>query len=318
MKRVLLTGATGFIGRQAIRPLRDRGYEVHTVSSRAVSSPAVGVPGGGGDGGLEGLVPHQADLLDPAAIAELVDRVRPTHLLHLAWYAEPGKFWTSPENDRWVAASRVLLCAFAQAGGRRAVVAGTCAEYDWSAGAVCREGVTPVEPATLYGRAKATLHAETAAYYSEDGMPTLGWGRIFFLYGPAEHPARLVSSVIRALLDGRPAPCSHGRQVRDFLHTADVAAGFAALLDTEDVSGAVNIASGEPVTIARLVGLVGEACGRPELIELGALPAREDDPPLLVADVRRLRDEVGFLPALALADGIAATVDWWRRELAGG
>jgi nucleoside-diphosphate-sugar epimerase len=311
MKRVLLTGATGFIGRQTIRPLRDRGYEVHAVSSRTIDI-------GRADGGLDGLVIHQTNLLDPGATADLVERVRPTHLLHLAWYAEPGKFWTSPENDRWVAASRVLLCAFAQAGGRRVVVAGTCAEYDWSAVGVCREGVTPVAPATAYGRAKAGLHAATAAYFAEDGMPTLAWGRIFFLYGPGEHPARLVSSVIRALLDGRPAPCSHGRQVRDFLDTADVAAGFAALLDSDDVSGAVNVASGDPVTIARLVGLVGEACGRPELIELGALPTREDEPPVLVADVRRLHDEVGFRPRLTLADGIAQTVEWWRQELGAG
>ncbi|HEY5198083.1 MAG TPA: NAD(P)-dependent oxidoreductase [Solirubrobacteraceae bacterium] len=304
MKRVLLTGATGFVGRQAIGPLRDRGYDVHAVSSRRPRENAADVHW------------HTADLLDHAAASDLVRRVQPTHLLHLAWYAEPGKFWTSPENDRWLAASRRLLDVFADAGGRRAVVAGTCAEYDWSGGGRCREGITPLHPATPYGRAKAALHAEVAESFARAGMPSLGWGRIFFLYGPAEDPRRLVSSVIDAILDGRPALCSHGRQVRDFLHTADVAAGFAALLDADHVHGAVNVASGEPVTIAELVGLIGRACARPDLIELGALTARADDPPLLVADTRRLQAEVGFVTRRTLADGIASTVQWWRHERA--
>jgi nucleoside-diphosphate-sugar epimerase len=314
MKRVLLTGASGFIGRQAIGPLRDRGYEVHAVSSHV--HPPAHAHGAADLPADEDVVWHVADLLDPASASDLVDRVRPTDLLHLAWYAEPGRFWTSPENERWLAASRVLLGAFAAAGGRRAVVAGTCAEYDWSPGGVCREDVTPLRPATPYGRAKAALHADVARSYGQAGMPTLGWGRIFFLYGPGEHPDRLVSSVIGALLDGRPAPCSHGRQVRDFLHVADVAAAFVALLDAGHVNGAVNIASGRPVTIADLVGLIGRACDRPDLIELGAIPARPDEPPVLVADVERLRTDVGFVSDHSLADGIASTVDWWRRRRA--
>jgi nucleoside-diphosphate-sugar epimerase len=318
MKRVLLTGATGFVGSQAIGPLRELGYEVHAVSSRALpvvdaaadaaADPPESAPGG--------VFWHRADLLDPDVPVALVRRVAPTHLLHLAWYAEPGRFWTSPENERWLAASRLLLSAFAEAGGRRAVVAGTCAEYDWSVGGAYLEGITPLRPSTVYGRAKAALHADAARCYAGPGRPSLGWGRIFFLYGPGEHPARLVSSAVIALLEGRPARCSHGRQIRDFMHTADAAAAFAALLDDERVTGAVNIASGEPLTIADLVRLIGDICGRPELVELGALPPRADEPGTLVADVRRLREEVGFVPGRTLAGGVAATVDWWRGELA--
>ncbi len=304
MKRVLLTGATGFLGAQAIAPLRDRGYEVHAVSSRA-TLPA----------DIDGVVWHAADLLAEGSAVDLVRRVEPTDLLHLAWYAQPGKFWTSPENARWLAASQVLLRSFAEAGGRRAVVAGTCAEYDWSGDGPRREDATPVNPATPYGQAKAALYAAAAAAYAGPGTPSLAWGRIFFLYGPREHPQRLVSSVIAALLNGRPAACSHGRQVRDFLHSADVAAAFAALLDSH-VDGPVNVASGDPVTIAELVGLIGRTCGRPELIELGALAARPDDPPVLVADVRLLRDEVGFTPSRTLVEGVSSTVEWWRAHAA--
>jgi nucleoside-diphosphate-sugar epimerase len=301
-KRVLLTGGTGFIGRHAVEVLLARGYEVHVVARR--SEPPI----------RANVLWHQADLLDPTASQALIDAIEPSHLLHLAWYATPGAFWTSEANVHWLEASLRLLRAFADGGGHRAVVAGTSAEYDWSVGGVLREAVTPVAPRTLYGQCKAALYAVTEPLYAAPDGPTLGWGRVFFLYGPHEHPDRLVSSVTRALLKGHSAPTSHGRQIRDFLHSADVASAFVALLDSE-VAGPVNIGSGTPVTIAEVVGLVAEATGRRELLQLGAIPARADEPAQLVADVGRLRDEVGFVPRFTLEEGIRSTVEWWRQTL---
>jgi nucleoside-diphosphate-sugar epimerase len=281
VSRVLLTGASGFIGSHARAALGERGHEV--------------------------LAPR-VDLLQPGAAEELVRATGATHLLHLAWYAVPGKFWTAPENDSWVEATLRLLRAFYAAGGERAVGAGTCAEYDWSPGGVLSETDTPVRPATPYGQAKA----QTFAAASDLGP--LAWGRIFFLYGPGEHPDRLVSSVTRRLLAGEEAPTTEGTQVRDFMHVADVAGAFAALLDS-GVTGAVNIGSGVPVTVRELVEEVGRAAGRPELLRPGALPQREGEPPELVADVRRLRDEVRFTPHHDLKSGIAETVEWWRGKI---
>jgi nucleoside-diphosphate-sugar epimerase len=240
----------------------------------------------------------------------LVERVRPTHLLHLAWYAEHGRFWTSTENVRWVEASLGLLRAFGDFGGERAVIAGTCAEYDWSTGGRCIEDVTLLAPSTLYGSCKHALRIAAQAWSSEVGIE-FAWGRIFLVYGPGEHAGRLVPSVAKAVLGGQPALCSHGRQLRDFLHSADVADGFAALLDSR-VCGAVNIGSGEPTSIGELVECVASAAGRPDLLRLGAIPAREGEPMELVADVGRLRDEVGWAPSLTVAEGIGQTVDWWR------
>jgi nucleoside-diphosphate-sugar epimerase len=282
LKRVLVTGATGFVGRQTLAPLERRGFDVHAVGSR------------------------DADLLAAGTAARLIDDVQPTHLLHLAWYAEPGAFWESAENARWRDASVRLLEAFAASGGTRAVAAGTCAEYDWNGDGLLSEGSTPLEPRTAYGQAK------NAVREAAGGMRlSLGWGRIFFLYGPDEDERRLVASVTRALLAGTPARTTHGRQVRDFLHVADVGDAFAALLDS-GVEGAVNVGSGEGVAVADVVGRIAAVVGRPELVELGALEAPGGDPPLLVADVRRLRDEVGWRPSRSLDEGLRDTVEWWR------
>jgi nucleoside-diphosphate-sugar epimerase len=252
---------------------------------------------------------HRCDLLDTTAAAALVAEVRPTHLLHFAWYAEPGKFWDAPQNAPWVAASLGLLEAFAAAGGQRATFAGSCAEYDWAEG-VLSEQETPLAPATYYGAAKNALRAVAEGFAARRGV-SFSWGRIFFVYGPHEHPDRLVSSLARALVRGEPAPTSEGSQRRDFLYAADVAGAFAALLDSE-VEGAVNIGSGTAVAVRDIVAAVAGAAGRPDLVQWGALPQRPGDPPLLEADVRRLREEVGWQPAMPLDEGIARTVEWWK------
>jgi len=283
VKRVLVTGSGGFIGRRTLEPLAELGFDV---------------------------VRNAADLLAPDAAERVIDEVRPTHLLHLAWYAEHGKFWTSPENLRWVEASLALLRAFADAGGRRAVLAGTCAEYDWNEGDGTFAEDAPLAPATLYGAAKAGLHQIAAAYAAQASFE-FAWGRVFFLYGADEAPGRLFASVAGALLGGEPARTTDGSQVRDFMHVDDVGAAFAALL-ASGVHGAVNIASGEGVAVRDAIAEIARAAGRPDLLELGALPQRPGEPPRLVADARRLREEVGFAPAFGLAEGIAATVEQLR------
>jgi nucleoside-diphosphate-sugar epimerase len=305
--RVLLTGGSGFLGSRTIDPLRAAGYEVHALTRRA--------------DGNAGVIWHPVDLLDYAATSTLVGEIAAERMLHLAWYTEHGLFWGSPENLDWVGASLRLLRAFHEAGGRRAVVAGSCAEYDWSdPGEHCREllrgGVapTPERPTSLYGVAKQATRSVASAYAKEVAL-SFAWGRVFLLYGPSEDERRLVPMVARALLHGQEAPTSDGTQIRDFMHVDDVARGFVALLDSS-VEGPVNIASGDGVTIRRVLDLIAEAAGRPDLLRLGALPRRGDEPERLVADTRRLRTEVGFHPGVALEEGIADTVGWWRARLA--
>lgn len=298
-RRVLVTGATGFIGRQLLHMLVEAGLDVHAVTSRDTPD------------GRELVTWHRADLLDGASIPELCATVQANDLLHVAWDTTPGAYTRTPRNLDWLAASLQLARSFVEHGGTRIVGAGTCFEYAHQA-APCREGSTPLEPDTLYGTSKVALQRVLACYADEAGI-SCAWGRIFFLYGPHEHPDRLVSSVTRSLLAGREAACSVGTQIRDFLHVADVAAALVALLRS-DVTGPVNIASGTPLTIRDLVLEIGEQIGRRDLVQLGALPLSPRDPPHVVADVTRLRDEVGFTPRFSLAAGIEDTVRWWSNE----
>lgn len=299
--RVLVTGASGFIGRGTLTPLLDAGFQVHPVSRRTPSEPAV-----------EGLRWEQADLLDPASPAELLARVAPTHLLHLAWYAEPGAFWNSPENLKWVEASLRLIRAFAENGGRRAVFAGSCAEYAWGERVLCNERETPCDPATLYGASKHALHLIADRFAERAGI-SLAWGRVFFVFGPGESDARLAGSIARSLVLGEPAFLSHGNQVRDFLYSEDLAEAFVALLRSP-VEGAVNLASGNPLSVRELAEALGAAAGRPDLLRFGAREAPAGEPSELLADVRRLRAEVGWSPQVSLQQRVSDTIAWWRED----
>jgi nucleoside-diphosphate-sugar epimerase len=349
-KRVLVTGAGGFIGRWSVPALLRLGYEVHAVLSGTTSRD---VPAQ-----LDGAEIHFADLLNDAHLDALMREVKPSHLLHFAWIATPGLYWNSTENFRWLATSERLLRAFHAHGGGRAMMAGSCAEYDWSRVEVCDELSSPLANAKIAAPSDEAASDDAAASHdapaSQDAPAStdpvasndaaapgdavsryaackialqrmLGdfgrgehlstaWGRIFFQFGPHEHPDRLVPSVICNLLLNREAPCSHGLQIRSFLHVADVGEAFAAVLDSE-LEGPVNIGSDERVALADLVERIARQIGRPELLRLGARPAPPREPSLLVPEIRRLRDEALWRPRFTLNEALSDTIAWWRGRL---
>jgi len=255
---------------------------------------------------------HKPDSSSAWHCAEIIRR------LHFAWIATPGVYWQSADNFRWLAASEHLLRRFRALGGVRAVMAGSCVEYDWSKGGVCEERSSLLADAAAglspYATAKIALQKSLAEFAEQENL-SAAWGRIFFQYGPYEHPDRLVPSVIRHLLMNQEALCTHGRQVRSFLHVADVGAAFAQLLDSE-VQGPVNVGSDEAVALSDLIGLIAQQIGRADLVRLGARSPPTDEPPILLPDVHRLRDEVQWRPRLSLNEGIRDTIAWWRAELA--
>jgi UDP-glucuronate decarboxylase len=281
--RVLLTGATGFIGSHVARELIRRGHEVHCTLRPSSDRRRIA--------DIEDrLVIHPGDM-DHVP-------VRPDLAVHMAWYAVPGKYLTAPENRDCLEASKRLLGKL----DCRVVFAGTCFEFDTSLGKLRED--SPVKPATLYSQCKDELRREVELRSGS------AWVRFFYQYGPWEDERRFVPNVILSLLQGREAKLSPGDQGRDYLHVEDVASAVCAVAESR-LEGCVNVGSGEAPTIKDLAARLGELAGRPDLLRFGAVDYYPGEPMLIQAETAKLRS-TGWSPRHGWKDGLAAVFEWWR------
>jgi nucleoside-diphosphate-sugar epimerase len=238
--KILLTGSSGFIGRNVLQLLSRNEIETVVIGRRSPNSQHA-----------THFIP--VDLLGEVDFDELVKTAGATHLLHLAWYAEHGMYWTSPLNLRWVDATIKLTEAFCRSGGHQVVIAGTCAEYGW-ADIKCDEANTPLLPSTLYGISKDATRRLVEGLCREYQVP-YAWGRIFLPYGPGEDARRLIPGLIDVFRGRREAFGVNVNAYRDFLRVEDVASGFLTLLQG-GANGAFNICSGHPILIGEVVELI--------------------------------------------------------------
>jgi nucleoside-diphosphate-sugar epimerase len=205
---------------------------------------------------------------------------------------------------------RVLLTGargFIAAPALRLLVANDNAVHAISSGSpTAAHGVVWHHPTSLYGASKAAVAA-----LLRGTTLSWAWGRVFHLYGPNEHPKKVVASVIRSLLAGREERCTSGEQQRDFLHVHDVAAAFVAALCGK-LEGPFDIGAGEALPLRRILESAALAAGRPELLWLGGIPHREGEPTRVVAEGSRPRGELGWRPRCSLEEGLADAAAWWR------
>lgn len=304
--RLFLTGATGFIGSHLARRLVREGCEVTALVRPGADRRRLADV-------QNRLTIVEGDLRAPRELARALQATAPEVCVHLAWCAT-GDYLHADENLAFVSASVGLLPVLNEAGCRRIVLAGTCVEYDTTPGLLTE--ASPIRPRTLYAACKQALWLMTEQFAHARTWSAVS-AKLFQVYGPDEHEARLVPRVIRSLRAGEPCSLTSGDQRRDFLHVEDVAAALAALARSE-ITGPVNVGGSAHVPVAEVARELGHLLGRPDLIRLGALPPRADEPPCLCASPGRWQAELGWTPRYNLPEGLRHTVDWWRVHVPDG
>lgn len=297
LKRIVVTGATGFIGQHVIPLLQASGYEVIAVTRQAPT--------------LKGFPDYyQIDLMDADAVFKFIKKVSASHLLHLAWNVEPGVFWHSNTNFLWLQASIHLVREFVTNGGQHVIIAGTCAEYDWQYD-VCNEQTTPCKPGSLYSACKHALHGVLEQHAKKEQY-RLAWGRVFFPFGSYESTEKLLPTVINGMLSQTQVQCSEGSQKRDFIHIDDVALAFSEIVRS-DIHGAVNIGSGTALSIREIVTYIAQQFNSEQLIRFANSP-QKIEPPLVRADMTRLINESHWKLAQTIYQRIDQTINWWEQQ----
>lgn len=312
----VVSGATGFLGRHLVAAIAGSLEGLPPSSSTVVRE--LHVLSSQSDPVFEGVDPaavtaHQVDLNDGAAVHELMKQLAADELFHLAWFnGESANRYADPTNHDWVEIAEHLVEGFAAAGGRRAIVAGSCIEYGPRAGLLSEE--EEANPDTVYGRCK--LDAGLRALAVGDDFPslTVAVARIFFVLGRFEEPNRLVPYIIRQLINGEPAELSAGTQRRDYMHAWDVACGLIAVADSS-LEGHVNLGMGESVEVRQLSEMVGHALRRPDLLRFGARAGGADTADEITAETGRIASATDWHPTLSLQAASADVVTWWAKQL---
>lgn len=295
-KKVLITGGTGFIGRNVVDELISRGWEVHSLVYPPFAPEK------------DGLVQYEMNLMDTDSVNKFLKEHNFENLIHLAWYVGP-KCHVHDLNLDWTLATLNLLKNFKENGGKRFAGAGTISEYEYKYGYLL-EDETPTSPKTLYGESKNSIYKIASVYCKQNGIE-FKWPRIFNLYGPAEKSQRLMPSVINSCLKGEDVKVSDCLKFQDYLHVKDTACGIVDVFESDE-QGAFNICSGKPVQLRTIVEKIAELTNFKGKILWGAIPAAFGDE-VVVGNNEKLKS-IGWSQKYSLEEGLKETIDWWKEH----
>lgn len=288
--KILVTGATGFIGSAFSKLALTHGHEIGGMMLPTETPPAH-VPGSDRMHWIKGTL---ADLP-----WKEIETFKPDACVHFAWIATPGVYLESPENEKHLEWGLDLARRLKAIGLRQFVGVGTCIEYKIT-NAPLNEDTTPVDPTTLYSRCKNALRETLEAEARKDGTHFC-WGRIFYPYGVGEHPDRLCSALIRKLSRGEKLVLKTPHSTKDYIYNEDLAAAILLTVEKKFI-GTINWGTGEGISVRQIADQIAAMLGRPDLVE-NANPLQTDPLGFVVADAGKLR-RLGWQPAHSLAAGL--------------
>jgi nucleoside-diphosphate-sugar epimerase len=284
--KIFVTGATGFVGRAFCRMALERGHRVLALCRNDVTALTGDTEIASGD--LQGTPWRQVEQFEADAV------------VHLAWIATPGVYLTSPENEVWLEQSKTWFQRVQELGIKHIVGMGTCIEYAASTEPL-NETLSPLTPTFPYSRAKVALF-EWLRDNGRNPSTVWTWLRLFYPYGPGEHPSRISSSLIQQLRTGKCVALRTPHSVKDFVFIDDVASAICEVIGTK-MTGAVNVGTGQGISITALATRIAELLHVDPALVQHAAELSDDPTPLVIANTQRLRG-IGWSPRNKLDAGL--------------
>ena len=308
--RALVTGATGFIGSHLVRRLVRDGVEVHALTSTVSTLFPVRLAD------LRGAFElHEGNLCDRGAMEAVVGAARPTHVFHLGAYTHVGKSWQRVDEcvQTNVQGTVGLLEALEGSGYTRFVNMGTSEIYGGVPVPFREDG--PVNPISPYAASKYAAERFCRVFCEGRGWPVVML-RPFNAFGPAQTIDRVIPEIIIRGLRSEPLRMTQGRQTREFNYVEDLVDGLVRAAAVPGLEGQLlNLGCGEDVSIRDLAELVLDLLGNPVRPEFGAIPERPTEIWEMRCDSSRARDLLGWKPSHTLAEGLVATIEWYRAQV---
>jgi nucleoside-diphosphate-sugar epimerase len=273
-KKVIITGSTGLIGKEAIAPLKDAGFEIFaTCKTPKMPNDIVNW--------------IKCDLFNVSDIESAFKEVKPTYLLNFAW-ATTDDYLTSNLNFDFLKAGLDLLKYFHLNGGKRAVFTGTCFEYQYKNTPL--NEIDPVAPQALYAKCKNYLRQLSQLYCAQNDI-SFGWGRVFYVFGIKENVKRLAAHTINNLANNKDVVINSGKLIRAYMFSKDIAGAFVAFLDSQ-VEGIVNICPNKGISLGDFATIIAKKLGKQQFLKILNEPVNQ--PPIIEGDNSRLTKEIGF------------------------
>jgi len=277
-RKVLITGATGFIGNHVVHELLKKEYPVIASSLHKEKAEIADWFN------KVKYIPFDLASYDPG-INYYQFFGEPDMLIHLAWEGLPA-YKSSFHQDVNLPRHLAFLSNLIENGLKDLTVTGTCFEYGMQEG--CLKEDMPTMPGNAYGMAKDMLRKKLEILVKKHAV-SFKWVRLFYMYGKGQNPGSLLSQLDKALVDHEPVfNMSGGEQVRDFLPVEKVAADIVMIAFQNKVTGVINCCSGKPVTVKEFVeNYLRETNGHISL-NLGYYPYPDHEPMRFWGDTHKL------------------------------
>ena len=281
-RNIIITGATGLIGKEAIPFLIKEGFKIYALTTKNIKPDNVNW--------------INCNIFDFDKLKEIFSNIKAEYLLNFAWITG-GDYLTNEKNLLFLESGKKMMELFRKYGGKRAIYAGSCLEYKQKS-TLLKEN-DPTHSPNLYVKCKNELR-KYCMEYSKNNDISFCWGRIFYVFGHNENPSRLTRIIIDNLKSNKATELNCPNNKLDYMYSKDIAQAFVELLKS-DYKGICNICTGKGILLKDYALLIQEILNKKDLVKFDANKPSDIS---IIGDNSILKNIIKFSPKYDTYSGL--------------